>query len=92
VAEDFQAKWNYASCIGAIDVKHVAIKQPSDCGSQFFNYKHFFSVLLVALVDANYTFLYVNVGSAGRDGDVWVFSTTSLNKALDDKTLQLPPL
>ena len=91
VAEDFQTKWNYPCCIGAIDGRHVAIKQPPDSGSEFLNYKHFFSVLLFALVDANYKFLYVNVGAAGRDGDAGVFSTSSLKKALDANTLHLPP-
>ena len=35
VAEDFQAKWNYPSCIGAMDDNDVAIKQPPDSGSEF---------------------------------------------------------
>lgn len=90
VADEFESKWNYPGCIGAIDGKHVAVKQPADSGSEFFNYKHFFSVLLVALVDANYKFLYVNVGAAGRDGDAGVFSNSSLKKALDDNSLNVP--
>ena len=43
VAEDFQVKWNYPRCIGAMD----------DCGSEFFKYKQLFCARLVALVDAN---------------------------------------
>ena len=45
---------------------------------------------LVALVDANYKFLYVNVGAAGRDGDARVFSNSSLKEALDDDSLNVP--
>ena len=58
--------------------------------SKFFNYKHFFSVLLLALVDADYKFLYVDVGATGRAGDAGVFRDSSLKKALDTKTLPLP--
>jgi hypothetical protein len=36
-----------------MDEKHVPIKMPSGSGSLFFNYKHF-SILLLALEDANY--------------------------------------
>ena len=90
VADQFKKKWNYPGCVGAIDGKHIAIQQPVSSGSEFFNYKHFFSVLLLALVDADYKFLYVNVGAAGRAGDAGVFNESSLQKAVAEKTLNLP--
>ena len=46
--------------------------------------------MLFALVDANYKFLYVDVGASGRAGDAGVFRDSSLKRALDTKTLQLP--
>ncbi len=91
IAAEFGAKWNYPCCIGAIDGKHIAIQQPSYSGSEFFNYKHFFSVLLLALVDANYKFIYVDVGAAGRAGDAGVYGESSLKKALESQSLDLPP-
>ena len=51
----------------------------------------FFSVLLLALVDANYRFLYVGVGAPGRAGDTGVFAASSLKQALERNTLNLPP-
>jgi hypothetical protein len=41
----------------AVDGKHVRIKMPSGSGVLFNNYKHFFSVLLLALADADYCFI-----------------------------------
>lgn len=91
VAKDFEEKWNYPCCVGAIDGKHIAVKQPENTGSEFFNYKHYFSVLLLAVCDANYRFIYVDVGASGRAGDAGVFNDSSLNSALVNNSLNLPP-
>ncbi|CAB3982082.1 Hypothetical predicted protein [Paramuricea clavata] len=91
IADEFKTKWNYPCCLGALDGKHIAIQQPQDSGSEFVNYKHIFSVLLLALVDANYKFVYVDVGASGRAGDTGVFGESSLKKVLGDGTLNLPP-
>jgi hypothetical protein len=91
VAEEFLQRWNYPCCIGAIDGKHIAIQQPSHSGSEFFNYKHFFSIILLALVDANYKIIYVDVGAAGRAGDAGVFNDSVLKNALIANALNIPP-
>ena len=82
ISDDFNNKWNYPCCIGAIDGKHIRIRQPPGTGSQYFNYKKFFSILMLALVDANYKFLYVDVGAPGRAGDAGVYSQSSLKDAI----------
>ena len=90
IAVEFNSKWNYPCCLGAMDGKHVAIQQPSDTGSEFFNYKHFFSISFLAMVDANYRFTYVDIGAAGRAGDASVFADSLLKKALVHNYLDLP--
>jgi hypothetical protein len=90
VAQNFAQTWNFPKCCGAIDGKHVAIKQPPGSGSNYYNYKGFHSTVLLALVDADYKFMYLNVGTNGRANDAGIFKESSLNKALKDGTLKIP--
>lgn len=84
-------RWNFPACVGAIDGKHIALKQPPCSGTKFHNYKGFFSTILLALVDGNYNFLYINVGTNGARNDAGIFRDSNLYKALEDKTMNLPP-
>ncbi|KAJ4428469.1 hypothetical protein ANN_24506 [Periplaneta americana] len=58
--EEFWKKWNFPNLIAAIDGKHVGIMCPDKSGSLDFNYKSFFFIVLLALVDPNYKFLVVD--------------------------------
>ena len=49
-----------------------------------------FSVILLAMVDANYKFVYVDVGATGRVGDAGVFGDSVLKRALSTNSLDLP--
>ena len=83
-------QWQFPNCIGAMDGKHLAMFAPPNCGSTFFNYKDFHSIVLLALVKHNYQFTYVDIGCQGRISDGGVFKNSSLYEALTNSTLNLP--
>ncbi|XP_021356031.1 putative nuclease HARBI1 [Mizuhopecten yessoensis] len=73
VAEEFLTSWNFRNPLGAIDGKHVAIKCPRNSGSFYYNYKGFYSIILLAIVDAAYKFLCVDIWVNGSCSDGGVF-------------------
>ena len=90
VASEFSTQWNFPHCIGALDGKHVHILPPPRSGSLYYNYKHFNSIVLMAVVDACYRFMYVDIGSCGRISDGGVFNSCSLSGALENNQLSIP--
>uniref|UniRef100_A0A1A8BJ72 DDE Tnp4 domain-containing protein n=1 Tax=Nothobranchius kadleci TaxID=1051664 RepID=A0A1A8BJ72_NOTKA len=91
IAKDFEDKWHFPHCIGAIDGKHIFIQPPANSGSTFYNYKSRFSIILMAVVDTNYRFVYASAGTQGRASDAGVFAHSDLREAMDTGTLNVPP-
>ncbi|XP_057662272.1 uncharacterized protein LOC130897442 [Diorhabda carinulata] len=91
IAKQFHDLWQYPNCIGAIDGKHLTLQAPIHSGSEFFNYKSFHSIVLLAIVDASYNFIYANIGCQRRISDGGVFNNTSFKEQLDTNALHLPP-
>ncbi len=90
IATDFLHRWNFPNCLGSIDGKHVVIRAPDNSGSLFFYYKGTYSVVLLAVVDAQYCFRVVYVGSYGRTSDGGALANSTFGQALRDGTLGLP--
>ncbi|XP_036340050.1 putative nuclease HARBI1 isoform X2 [Rhagoletis pomonella] len=90
VANDFETLWQFPHTLGAIDGKHIRIKAPPRSGSDFHNYKGFFSIILLAVVDAHSRFIYVDIGANGRASDVMAFKNSLLYDNLSRGQLNLP--
>lgn len=65
------------------------LKCPARNGSTLYNYKHQFSVIL-AVVDADYNFVYIDVGTNGRANDSGVFGRSVISHMLENYDLNLP--
>lgn len=91
ISKEFMELWNFPHCLGAIDGKHIAIKCPASSGSLFFNYKGFYSIVLMAVCDAHYVFTLVNIGDFGSNNDSGILLNSSMGKALENNTLGFPP-
>ena len=68
----------------------MVIQAPAKSGSSFFNYKGTHSVVLMAVCDAHYHFLMVDIGDSGHHSDGGVLSNSSFGKALLDGKLPFP--
>ena len=62
IADEGYRRWNFPNCFKAADGKQFAILKRKQSGYDFYNYKRFCSVVLLALVDYDYRFLAADVG------------------------------
>lgn len=56
----------------------------------YYCYKNFFSIGLLAVTDANYKFICVDVRSFGKDNDAGVFANCPLRCAIENGSIPLP--
>ena len=84
ISKEFENLWNFPHCIGAINRKHVAIECPKLSGTQYFNYKSFFSVVLLAICNAKYCFTYVDFGQYVSTNDSSVLRSSDLYKVIEE--------
>lgn len=90
ISDEFEKNRNFPHTIGSIDGKHCRVVKPDNSGSQYYNYKHFFSVVLLAVVDADYRFIYCQCGSYGAESDGGVFKESKLSKYVEGNLLNIP--
>ena len=80
----------FASMLPSRNGKHVAIKKPPHSGAAYINYKGFFSIVLLALVDANYRFLWADVGGVCSQCDAQIHNASELAEVLQNGEINLP--
>ena len=65
-------------CLGAIDGTHIAIEPPMKAATDYYNYKKFHSIIMLATVNSHMKFTYINIGAPGRCNDASVFNRSNL--------------
>jgi len=89
-ADEFYERTNFPNCIGVVDGKHIRIRKPNESGSQFFNYKNFFSAVLISVADADYCFISVEVGAYDSSSYSNAFKNSTFGKLLESNKLNIP--
>ena len=82
-ADEYYERTNFANCIGAVDGKHIRMRKPNESASQFFNYKNFFTAVLMAVADADCCFISVEFGDYGSSTDSDGFKKSTFGKLLE---------
>ena len=80
---DMEQSWQFCYAFAAIDGCHLPIKCPPggrESTKEYHNFKEFFSVVLMALVDSKYRFIWANCGIPGNTHDSLIFQTTNIYK------------
>lgn len=90
IANGFEKNSNFPHYIDAIDGKHIRQIEPINSGSLYYNYKHYFTIVLLAICDANYNFTYVDIGAYGKSSDSGIFKETSFYQNLVSNSLNSP--
>ncbi|XP_066969148.1 uncharacterized protein [Macrobrachium rosenbergii] len=90
VARGFEEQWNFPHIFGAVDGKHIRLCNPPRGGTHYFNCKEFYSMVLLAVADASYKFLYVDMGATGSESDGGVFAQTRLGEIMLQEEANLP--
>ena len=91
ISKKFEEVGNMLHVIGCIDGKHIKVGCPKLSGMLYYNCKGFFSIVLMALSDANYCFTLYDLGQYGSNNDSGIFANPEMSKMFEENQLNDPP-
>ena len=68
----------------------MALKKPKNTGALYHNSKGFFSIVMLALVDGQYKFRWVDAGTEGSCSDGQIFNASQLKRRIEDGRIGFP--
>ena len=87
---DMEEFWQFPCTWAALDGCHTPMKCPP-CGlaacKEYHNFKNFYSIVLMALVDSNYRFIWGSCGFPGNSHDSVIFQSTNLWNSIQEGML-----
>ena len=78
---DMEEMWQFPCCWAAIDGCHLPLKCPPggmEACKEYHNFKNFYSIVLMALVDSHYRFIWGSCGYPGNSHDSIILQSTEL--------------
>ncbi|KAL3192637.1 hypothetical protein MRX96_058858 [Rhipicephalus microplus] len=85
----FGAVTEFPQCLDALDGAHIKICPPKEHATDYYNYKWWYSPIIFAVVDHLSKFMYLSVGSPGKNYDAAVFESSRLPKVLASELFPL---
>jgi len=61
ISEDFMNRWQFPHCFGTIDGCYIPILAPPENPENYYNYKSFHSLIILAVVDDKYRFTLISL-------------------------------
>ncbi|KAL3260850.1 hypothetical protein MRX96_046219 [Rhipicephalus microplus] len=87
---EFMAVSDFPQAVGALDGCHFPVSLPQEHADDYYNYKGWYSIILLALVDHKYRFRFINVGAPGRCHNSHVYQMSSLSGMVQGPLLKAP--
>jgi len=88
-ALEFERRANFPHCLGTVGGKHIRVIKPEHSDSMFYYYKNFFCCINIRGRHL-LPFLYVAIGSYGKDCDSAIFKRSTLWTSIQTNMLKLP--
>ena len=76
ISSKFEELWDRPHVIGRLAGKHTRIERPKLSGTVYHNYKGLFSIVPLAICDANYCFTLFDLGQFGSNNDSGVLASS----------------
>lgn len=91
ISKNWENDTEFPHVLGAMDGTHIPIQKPIGSGSLFYNYKKFCSIVMMALVDANYKVLWCDIGAHGCCSDAQIFNYSTLKAKIESNEINFSP-
>ena len=84
---DMEEMWQFPCCWSALDGCHIPVKCPpggQESAKEYHNFKNFYSVVLMSLVDSHYRFIWGSCGFPGNSHDSIIFQSTDMWNSIQE--------
>ena len=90
ISSEILELWYMLHVIESIDGKHVAMECSKNTGSLYHNYKGFFSQVLLAVCDAKYKFIFIDVDQYVSTNDSAALKNSKHGRRLESYSPNIP--
>ena len=90
ISSKFEEPWDMPYVIRCLDGKHIRIECPKLSVTVYHNYKGFFSIVLLAICDANYCFTLFDLGQLESNNHSGVLASSQMGEMFEYELPHMP--